>query len=139
MLADEILGRGTPWRDLYAVDRLEQAKRPKGFEQESTSTAQPNAAPALDAEQVRQLADLPPCQSRRIEIEGKPVAVYRGEDGNLQAVGARCSHMGCEIKWNGAETSWDCECHGSRFTPDGRVLEGPALAPLQSAKVDQGA
>ena len=138
MLADEILGRGTPWRDLYAVDRLEQAKRPKGFEKESTGPAQPGAAPVLDAEQVRRLADLPPCQSRRIEIDGKPVAVFRGQDGNLQAVAARCTHMGCEIKWNGAETSWDCECHGSRFAPDGRVLEGPALAPLQAAKLDQG-
>jgi len=138
MLADEILGRGTPWRDLYAVDRLEQAKRPKGFEKESTGPAQPGAAPALDAEQVRQLADLPPCQSRRIEIDGEPVAVFRSQDGALQAVAAKCTHMGCEIKWNGAETSWDCECHGSRFAPDGRVLEGPALAPLRAAKLDQG-
>ncbi|HEY1227488.1 MAG TPA: FAD-dependent oxidoreductase, partial [Ramlibacter sp.] len=142
MLADEILGRGTPWRDLYAVDRLDEAKRPKGFEQESTGPTQPtqpDQAPALDAEQLRQLADLPPCQSRKIEIGGKPVAVFRSQDGQLQALAGKCSHMGCEIKWNGAETSWDCECHGSRFAPDGQVLEGPALAPLQAAKLDQGA
>jgi nitrite reductase/ring-hydroxylating ferredoxin subunit len=137
MLADEILGRGTPWRDLYAVDRLEQDKRPEGFEQESTGPARPGEAPALDAEQLRQLADLPPCQGRRIEVAGKPVAVFRGQDGQLQAVAGKCSHMGCEIKWNGAETSWDCDCHGSRFAPDGQVLEGPALAPLQAAKLDQ--
>lgn len=139
MLADEILGRGTPWRDLYAVDRLGQDQRPKGFEQESTGPARPSEAPALGAEQLNQLADLPPCQSRKIEIEGKPVAVFRSRDGALQAVAGKCSHMGCEIKWNGAETSWDCDCHGSRFAPDGQVLEGPALAPLQAAKLEQGA
>lgn len=139
MLADEILGRGTPWRDLYAVDRLAQDKRPEGFEKESTGPAQPDQALALGAAEIGKLADLPPCQSRKIEVDGKPVAVYRAQDGQLRAVAGKCSHMGCEIKWNGAETSWDCECHGSRFAPDGRVLEGPALAPLASARIDQGA
>jgi Rieske Fe-S protein len=94
---------------------------------------------ALGAGELAQLADLPPCQSRKIEVDGKPVAVYRSQDGRLQAVAGKCSHMGCDIRWNGAETSWDCNCHGSRFAPDGRVLEGPALAPLQAAGVDQGA
>jgi glycine/D-amino acid oxidase-like deaminating enzyme/nitrite reductase/ring-hydroxylating ferredoxin subunit len=139
MLADEILGRGTPWRDLYAVERLAQGKRPDGFEKESTGPASAGQAPALDAQEARKLDDLPPCQSRKIEIAGQPVAVYRGQDGQLQAVAGKCSHMGCDLRWNGAETSWDCDCHGSRFAPDGRVLEGPALAPLQAASVDKKA
>jgi glycine/D-amino acid oxidase-like deaminating enzyme/nitrite reductase/ring-hydroxylating ferredoxin subunit len=137
MLADEILGRGTPWRDLYAVDRLAQGKRPDGFGKESTGPARPAGAPVLDAAAVRGLDDLPPCQSRKIEVAGQPVAVFRAHDGQLQAVAGKCSHMGCDIKWNGAETSWDCDCHGSRFAPDGRVLEGPALAPLQAASLDK--
>jgi glycine/D-amino acid oxidase-like deaminating enzyme/nitrite reductase/ring-hydroxylating ferredoxin subunit len=139
MLADEILGRGTPWRDLYAVGRLEQGKRPDGFEKESTGPARPADAVALDAAALGKLDDLPPCQGRKVEIGGQPLAFYRGEDGRLLAVAGKCSHMGCEIKWNGAESSWDCDCHGSRFAPDGRVLEGPALAPLQAAKLDKGA
>jgi glycine/D-amino acid oxidase-like deaminating enzyme/nitrite reductase/ring-hydroxylating ferredoxin subunit len=138
MLADEILGRGTPWRDLYAVERLTQDQRPEGFERESTGPASPAQAVALGADELNQLNDLPPCQSRKIEVQGQPVAVYRAGDGKLQAVAGKCSHMGCEIKWNGAETSWDCNCHGSRFAPDGRVLEGPALAPLAAAKLSQG-
>jgi glycine/D-amino acid oxidase-like deaminating enzyme/nitrite reductase/ring-hydroxylating ferredoxin subunit len=138
MLADEILGRGTPWRDLYAVDRLAKEKRPDGFAQESTGPAKPGNPVALDAAAVQGLDDLPPCQSRKIEVAGQPVAVFRGQDGRLQAVAGKCTHMGCDIRWNGAETSWDCDCHGSRFAPDGRVLEGPALAPLQAASVEKG-
>lgn len=38
----------------------------------------------------------------------------------------RCPHLGCALKWNTQERSWDCPCHGSRFGPDGTVLDGPA-------------
>lgn len=138
MLADEILGRGTPWRDLYAVDRLAEGRRPEGFEKERGGPASPDPAVVLGADDVSALDDLAPCQSRKIDVGGQPVAVYRGKDGALQAVAGKCSHMGCELRWNGAETSWDCNCHGSRFAPDGRVLEGPALVPLQVAAVEQG-
>lgn len=42
----------------------------------------------------------------------------------------RCPHLGCALKWNEAERSWDCPCHGSRFTEHGRVLDNPANGDL---------
>lgn len=133
LIADAILGRDNPWSELYRPGRLARGERPEGFEHESTGPAQPDPVPALDAAQQAGLADLGPCQARKIEIDGQPVAVYRSKNGVLKAVAGKCSHMGCEIKWNDAETSWDCNCHGSRFAPDGAVLEGPALVPLAPA------
>jgi glycine/D-amino acid oxidase-like deaminating enzyme/nitrite reductase/ring-hydroxylating ferredoxin subunit len=56
--------------------------------------------------------------------------VYRDTDGVLHAVSVRCTHLGCLVRFNAAETSWDCPCHGSRFDVDGAVLEGPAVDPL---------
>ena len=42
----------------------------------------------------------------------------------------RCPHLGCALKWNEQEHSWDCPCHGSRFSGDGRLLDNPATGDL---------
>ena len=64
--------------------------------------------------------------------EGRPVAVST-VDGRRCAISAICTHMGGLVRWNDAERSWDCPLHGSRFAPDGSVLEGPATRPLGEA------
>jgi nucleotide-binding universal stress UspA family protein/nitrite reductase/ring-hydroxylating ferredoxin subunit len=59
------------------------------------------------------------------------VAVYRDEKGVVHAVSAKCTHMGCTVKWNPTQKTWDCPCHGSRYTPFGQVVNGPAAKPLE--------
>ena len=63
--------------------------------------------------------------------------MYREPDGVLHAVSLSCTHLGCLLRFNGAETSWDCPCHGSRFAVDGEVLEGPATKPLPRKEIPQ--
>ncbi len=58
------------------------------------------------------------------------VAVYRDPSGVVHTLSASCTHMGCTVKWNPSERSWDCPCHGSRFGPTGEVVNGPAAKPL---------
>ena len=55
----------------------------------------------------------------------------------MHAVSAVCTHLGCIVTWNGAEKSWDCPCHGSRFDTEGRVLHGPALKDLDRKDLDK--
>ena len=49
----------------------------------------------------------------------------------------RCLHMGCALKWNAQEHSWDCPCHGSRFTQEGKLLDNPATGDLPSVPPQQ--
>jgi len=58
-------------------------------------------------------------------------AAFRDEGGEIHTLSARCTHLGCIVRFNSAERTWDCPCHGSRFGLDGEVIEGPAVRPLE--------
>src|SRR6056297_1734073 len=58
------------------------------------------------------------------------VAVACDQEGRTHAVSARCTHLGCIVSFNAGEQTWDCPCHGSRFSPSGEVVDGPARDPL---------
>ena len=64
----------------------------------------------------------------------RPQLVVNGAEAVMNLVlpaKKRCPHMGCGLKWNQEEHSWDCPCHGSRFDEDGGVIEGPAMGDLR--------
>ena len=69
-------------------------------------------------------------EGKIVALGGEKLAVYRDQDGAVHALSPVCTHLACEVSWNGAERSWDCPCHGSRFSIDGEVINGPAIAPL---------
>lgn len=74
--------------------------------------------------------ELPAGHGGVVDLEGEKMGVYRDEDGELFAVPAKCPHLGCQLEWNPDEKSWDCPCHGSRFSFRGELLEGPAQTDL---------
>nr|WP_229920407.1 (2Fe-2S)-binding protein [Streptomyces avidinii] len=75
--------------------------------------------------------DLRPGEGTVVRAGGKPCAVHRDDQGELHAVSAVCTHLGCVLAFNNAERTWECPCHGSRFGVDGEVVQGPALRPLE--------
>jgi Rieske Fe-S protein len=69
-----------------------------------------------------------------VMVNGKRAGAYKDTDGVLHIVDTTCTHLGCECEWNHGERTWDCPCHGSRYSIDGEVLEGPTHKPLK--KID---
>lgn len=79
----------------------------------------------------RTAASLRPGEGAIVRHGARFAAGYRDESGELTLVSPACTHLGCELRFNDAERSWDCPCHASRFAVDGTVLEGPATRDLE--------
>ncbi|NBD08037.1 FAD-dependent oxidoreductase [Corallococcus silvisoli] len=135
VLSDLILGQENPYAALYAPGRLKPRAGAKDFIQENADVAFRFVADRLSKPDGRHLKDLAPGEGRILEVDGRKVAVYRDDEGTAHAVSPVCTHLGCHVHWNNAERSWDCPCHGGRFSPTGRVLNGPAVSDLPSRKL----
>jgi Rieske Fe-S protein len=82
-----------------------------------------------DLESAEQVA---PGQGAVLRRGVRMIAAYRDPQGELHEMSAACTHLGCVVRWNSTEHTWDCKCHGSRFDARGKVLNGPAVVPLHA-------
>jgi Rieske Fe-S protein len=76
--------------------------------------------------------DINPNEGRIVDFEGQRAAVFKDASGRLHVFSAVCPHMKCIVSWNSAQHTFDCTCHGSRFSTQGTVIEGPALSGLET-------
>ncbi len=135
ILKDLLLGRQNPYAALYEATRVKPKAGAKDFIQENAEVAFRFVADRLARPDGHSLEEVPPGEGRILEVDGKKVAVFREDGGAVHAVSPVCTHMGCHVHWNNSERSWDCPCHGARYSPTGEVLNGPAVKPLESKKL----
>jgi glycine/D-amino acid oxidase-like deaminating enzyme/nitrite reductase/ring-hydroxylating ferredoxin subunit len=127
ILTDMLSGRDNPWAAVFDSSRNTPA---------SVNSSLPGAAAAAPAASAqagpppRGLTLPPPGAGTVLDVDGGPVAVYTDPGGQVRAVSAICTHLGCTVGFNSADKSWDCPCHGSRFALDGSVIQGPATKDL---------
>ncbi len=127
---DAILGRTNPWADLFAPDRKALGRSLWEYVKENADYPYYLVRDRFASVQARSLREVRRGQGKILDYEGQTVAAYRDHDGVVSLCSATCTHMGCLVAWNPAERTWDCPCHGSRFTTRGQVISGPAEAPL---------
>ena len=130
LLADLVQGRTNGSAGLFDPFRLSLRALPDAVREGAGNAWRLVAGPRRGPD--RGVADLAPGDGAIVEDGGERVAAHRRADGSVVAVSPRCTHLGCEVRWNAAESSWDCPCHGSRFSPEGEVLHGPAVHRLES-------
>ncbi|MFC4101833.1 FAD-dependent oxidoreductase [Paenibacillus xanthanilyticus] len=130
ILADAVLDRDNAYADLFSPQRFHAVPDIKNAIVQNADVFKHLVAGKIEL--VRQSADdIGNGEGGVVTIAGKRAGAYRDDNGKLFLVDTTCTHMGCETEWNEGERSWDCPCHGSRFSYDGEVLEGPAKKPLQ--------
>jgi nitrite reductase/ring-hydroxylating ferredoxin subunit len=131
VLRDLVLGRENPWAELFDPRRVNLRASMRRLISENAPVGWRMVADRITKPGRRPLEDLAPGEGDIVQLRGEKVAGYRDDDGALSAVSSTCTHMGCQVNFNRAERSWDCPCHGSRFSTDGEVLEGPAVHRLE--------
>ena len=132
MLTDRISGRPNLWAATFDSTRLGPPQAAYPFVKENANVGRRFVVDRLKRADPGSIA---PGEGAIVRDGLRQLAVHRDDEGRLHAVSARCTHLGCIVDWNGAERSWDCPCHGSRFAADGSVLAGPAVAPLERRSV----
>jgi glycine/D-amino acid oxidase-like deaminating enzyme/nitrite reductase/ring-hydroxylating ferredoxin subunit len=129
ILSDLILGRENPWAELYSPSRL-SLKSLGELAKENLNVAAQYARWISPAD--GEAPEIEPGHGAVIGRGRHTIAAYRDEQGVLHECSAVCPHLKCIVRWNPTERSWDCPCHGSRFDPYGRLLNGPAMTDLEA-------
>jgi glycine/D-amino acid oxidase-like deaminating enzyme/nitrite reductase/ring-hydroxylating ferredoxin subunit len=128
IITDLINGVKNKWADLYDPARI-TFRTAGDFLSEAGNMAAQYRDWVLPSD-IKDADSLHPGEGGIITSGLRKLAVYRDDAGKLQAFSAVCPHLGCIVRWNKDEKSFDCPCHGSRFTCDGTVINGPALTNL---------
>lgn len=134
LLTDLIMRRKNPWQDVYNPNRFKPVTSTPKITS-SVKTVIKNYSEKLLPKKEDNPNDLKEGEGRIMTIKGKKLAMYKDEKGHICPLSAVCTHMGCIVKFNTAEKSWDCPCHGSRFNTDGTVIHGPAIKPLEKKEL----
>ena len=138
-LVARISGRGAPFGDVFDSSRIAPRKSARGVAAEVVKDARHLIGDRFRGPEVGSVDEIACGDGAWVKIDGELAAASRDEHGELRVVSPTCTHMGCRVMWNTAERSWDCPCHGSRFAPDGTVLQGPAVHPLELREAPSGA
>lgn len=126
ILSDLISGKKNKYEEVYSPSRIRPASFGT-FVKEAYNTNKPYVDWLLSDDTKSISAG----EGKIIDKGFKKLAVYKDRDNKLHACDATCTHMGCVVRWNTGEKTWDCPCHGSRFDTKGEVLNGPAILPLK--------
>jgi Rieske Fe-S protein len=134
LFADAIAGRQNPWAELFDPARKALGRGLWEYVKENADYPYYMLRDRFAGTSGKSLRSIPRGHGAVVDHEGSAVAAYRDPSGDVTLRSAICTHMGCLVTWNRAERTWDCPCHGSRFSPEGDVISGPAESPLPPAE-----
>lgn len=129
LIPDLLLGRENRWAGIY--DPARKPIRAVGTFLKEALNMVGQYVERLTPGEVASVEEIAADSGAIIRRGISKIAVYRDETGKVHEFSATCTHLGCVVRWNAAEKSWDCPCHGSRFEKTGRVMNGPANTDLK--------
>lgn len=131
LIPDIILARQNPWRELYDPSRitLSMSVAPDFLREVLNMAGQ--YRDYFTPGDIETLQSLGNDDGAIVRTGALKVAVYKDAESHIHAFSAVCPHLGCYVRWNNDEKSFDCPCHGSRFSCKGKVVNGPSPSDLK--------
>ena len=134
IISDKILGKENPYEDIFTATRLEPIKN---RDELGNMVKQSINSLVINKFKIPEeaLETIENDSGKIIEIDGQNVGVYRNQEGKIYAVKPVCTHLGCLLKFNDLEKTWDCPCHGSRFDYEGNSIYAPSIKNLEKIEL----
>lgn len=136
LIADYIAGIPNPYMDVYEPGRISVKSGPEYLLENLNTAAQYGAHLQGSSATLQSIA---PGEGDIVVDNGKKIAAYKDEAGNIFQCSAVCPHLKGIVTWNSCEKSWDCPAHGSRFDARGQVIDGPANKDLDTIEAASAA
>ncbi len=129
IISDKILGIENEYSDIFKSTRFHPIKNGTEF---TNMVKQTVSSLIVDKFKIPKdtIDSIPTNDAKKIEIGDIKLGIYKDNNGKLYALRPICSHLGCELNWNTQDKTWDCPCHGSRFSYDGTSLYAPSIKSL---------
>lgn len=130
-LSEILLEGDSKYRELFNPNRVKPMAGFSNFVKEAADVVKNFVSGKFSAEKLKEFTGLAAGEAKVVKYEGEKIAMYKDEQHNIHAVNPTCTHVHCTVSWNSAEKSWDCPCHGARYSCTGEVLTGPATKNLE--------
>ncbi len=137
LITDLINGRENKWEKIYTPSRFRLLSAGKTFFKELIGGMMAYLKHKPKDVRSVALSSIKSGEGKIVALDNNKVGAYRDDEDTLHIVDAECTQLGCMVKWNNDEKTWDCPCHGSRFTHAGEVVNGPANTNLPYHKVKE--
>ncbi len=131
IISDDILGKENKYKNLFTATRMDVIKNMKAYSEHMKETVYSIAINKFKIPK-EYLDDVKEGEGKIISYKNNKVGVYKDEDGKFNFIKPICTHLKCELQFNNIDKTWDCPCHGSRFTVDGEVINNPAVINLDN-------
>ena len=130
IITDKILNKENMYANIYNAKRFRPIKNRKELGNMLKETTHSLILNKLDLPKATP-KDVKPGEGKIVNDHGNKIGIYIDTNGTEYRINPKCMHLGCELSWNNLDHTWDCPCHGSRYTYDGKLIYGPSKKDLK--------
>ena len=130
IIVDKITGKGNMYEEIFKSTRYKPILNKDEMKNMIADSTKSFILDRIKTEKI-ETEDIKNNSGAIVDIDGVKVGIYKDENGKITYIKPVCTHLGCILEWNDADKTWDCPCHGSRYSKFGENIYDPAIKNLE--------